>query len=126
MANANKLSLDRVYQAAFTLKEVARMTDLIYSPHFSGKNQVYLKTENLQVTGSFKLRGAYFKISKLNEDEKKAGIVACSAGNHARRHAAQFQSRRQSADDPELRRITLFRKRDPVFEPLANMRGRHA
>ena len=83
MANANKLSLDRVYQAAFTLKEVARMTDLIYSPHFSGKNQVYLKTENLQVTGSFKLRGAYFKISKLNEDEKKAGIVACSAGNHA-------------------------------------------
>ncbi len=83
MANANKLSLDRVYQAAFTLKEVARMTDLIYSPHFSGKNQVYLKTENLQVTGSFKLRGAYFKISKLNEEEKKAGIVACSAGNHA-------------------------------------------
>ena len=83
MANANKLSLDRVYQAAFTLKEVGRMTDLIYSPHFSGKNQVYLKTENLQVTGSFKLRGAYFKISRLNEEEKKAGIVACSAGNHA-------------------------------------------
>ena len=79
----NNLSLDRIYQAAFTLKDVARKTDLIYSPHFSGRNQVYLKTENLQVTGSFKLRGAYFKISKLTEEEKAAGIVACSAGNHA-------------------------------------------
>ena len=79
----NQLSLDRIYQAAFTLKDVARKTDLIYSPHFSGKNQVYFKTENLQVTGSFKLRGAYFKISKLTEDERAAGIVACSAGNHA-------------------------------------------
>ena len=83
MANGKKLSLDSVYQAAFKLKEVARMTDLIYSPHFSGKNQVYFKTENLQVTGSFKLRGAYYKISKLSDEEKKAGIVACSAGNHA-------------------------------------------
>ena len=83
MAKGNKLSLDKVYQASFTLKEVARKTDLIYSPHFSGKNQVYLKTENLQVTGSFKLRGAYYKISTLSDEEKKAGIVACSAGNHA-------------------------------------------
>ena len=65
------------------LKEAARKTDLIYSPHFSGKNEVYLKTENLQVTGSFKLRGAYFKISRLSDEEKSAGIVACSAGNHA-------------------------------------------
>ena len=80
---SNKLSLDRIYQAAFTLKDVARKTDLIYSPHFSGKNQVYFKTENLQATGSFKLRGAYFKISKLTDEEKAAGIVACSAGNHA-------------------------------------------
>ena len=79
----NRLSLDRIYQAAFALKDVARKTDLIYSPHFSGKNQVYFKTENLQVTGSFKLRGAYFKISKLTDEEKAAGIVACSAGNHA-------------------------------------------
>ena len=83
MSKGNKLSLDKVYQASFTLKEVARKTDLIYSPHFSGKNQVYLKTENLQVTGSFKLRGAYYKISTLSDEEKNAGIVACSAGNHA-------------------------------------------
>ena len=79
----NTLSLDRIYQAAFALKDAARKTDLIYSPHFSGKNQVYFKTENLQVTGSFKLRGAYFKISRLSDEEKSAGIVACSAGNHA-------------------------------------------
>ncbi|MBR1986567.1 MAG: threonine ammonia-lyase [Mogibacterium sp.] len=83
MGSKNGLSLDRVYQASFALKDVARKTDLIYSPHFSNGNEVYLKTENLQVTGSFKLRGAYFKISRLNEEEKAAGIVACSAGNHA-------------------------------------------
>jgi len=83
MGSSNKLSLDRIYQASFALKEVARTTDLIYSPHFSNGNEVYLKTENLQVTGSFKLRGAYFKISRLSEEEKKAGIIACSAGNHA-------------------------------------------
>ena len=81
--NVNKLTLDRVYQASYVLKDVARWTDLIYSPHFSGDNQVYFKTENLQVTGSFKLRGAYFKISQLNDEQKKAGIIACSAGNHA-------------------------------------------
>ena len=83
MGSKKGLSLDRVYQASFALKDVARKTDLIYSPHFSRDNEVYLKTENLQATGSFKLRGAYFKISKLSEEEKAAGIVACSAGNHA-------------------------------------------
>ena len=87
----NQLSLDRIYQAAFALKDVARKTDLIYSPHFSGRNQVYLKTENLQVTGSFKLRGAYFKISRLSEEDKAAGIVACSAGNHAQGVALSAQ-----------------------------------
>ncbi len=83
MAKDKKLSLDRIYQAAYVLKDVARKTDLIYSPHFSKKNQVYLKTENLQATGSFKLRGAYFKISQLSDEDRAAGIVACSAGNHA-------------------------------------------
>ena len=81
--NIEGLTLDKVYQASYILKDVARKTDLIYSPHFSKKNQVYLKTENLQATGSFKLRGAYFKISQLTEEQKRAGIVACSAGNHA-------------------------------------------
>lgn len=77
------LTLDKVYQAAFVLKEAARKTDLIYSQKLSGKSEIYLKTENLQVTGSFKLRGAYYKISQLSDEQKKAGIIACSAGNHA-------------------------------------------
>lgn len=77
------LTLDKVYHAAYILKEVARQTDLIYAPELSHDTQLYLKTENLQVTGSFKVRGAYYKISQLNEEQKKAGIIACSAGNHA-------------------------------------------
>ena len=72
MGSKNGLSLDRVYQASFALKDVARKTDLIYSPHFNNGNEVYLKTENLQVTGSFKLRGAYYKISQLTAEQKKA------------------------------------------------------
>lgn len=91
MDNERGLSLDRIYQAAFALKDVARKTDLIYSPHLSRNNQVYLKTENLQVTGSFKLRGAYFKISRLSDEDKAAGIVACSAGNHAQGVALSAQ-----------------------------------
>ena len=77
------VTLDKVYQAAFTLKEVARMTDLIAAEKLSADGNLYLKTENLQTTGSFKVRGAYYKISMLSEEEKKKGIVACSAGNHA-------------------------------------------
>ena len=72
--------MESVYGAAEKLKEVARKTSLIESSQFKG---VYLKTENLQVTGSFKLRGAYYKISTLSEKEKERGVVACSAGNHA-------------------------------------------
>ena len=77
------LTLDKIYHAAYVLKEVARMTDLIAAPKLPTKAELYLKTENLQVTGSFKLRGAYYKISQLNEEQKAAGIIACSAGNHA-------------------------------------------
>ena len=77
------LTLDKIYQAAFTLKPVARRTDLLYAPNLSHDAQIYLKTENLQVTGSFKLRGAYNKIASLTEEQRAAGILACSAGNHA-------------------------------------------
>src|SRR5699024_11210620 len=77
------ITLDKIYHAAFVLKEVARRTDLIYAPNLLKDVELYLKTENLQVTGSFKLRGAYYKISQLTEEQKKAGIIACSAGNHA-------------------------------------------
>ncbi len=77
------LSLDKVYHAAFKLKEVIRPTDLIYAPKINPDAEVYLKTENLQVTGSFKVRGAYYKISTLSDEEKAKGVIACSAGNHA-------------------------------------------
>ena len=77
------LSLDKIYHAAYVLKEVARKTDLLHAPLLSSTANVYLKSENLQVTGSFKVRGAYYKISQLNEQQRAAGIIACSAGNHA-------------------------------------------
>ena len=77
------VTLDKVYHAAFVLKSVARKTDLIEAPKLSDDYTLYLKTENLQHTGSFKLRGAYYKISQLSQAQRDAGIVACSAGNHA-------------------------------------------
>lgn len=77
------LSLDKIYHARFVLKDVARKTDLIYAPKIDSESNVYLKTENLQNTGSFKLRGAYYKISQLSKEEKERGVIACSAGNHA-------------------------------------------
>ena len=77
------LTLDSLYQAAFALSSVARVTDLIRAPRMFPQNEVYLKTENLQLTGSFKLRGAYNKIHRLSEEEKAKGVVACSAGNHS-------------------------------------------
>ena len=77
------VTLDKIYHAAFVLKQVARRTDMIHAPKLSQDCELYLKTENLQLTGSFKLRGAYYKISQLSEAQRAAGIIACSAGNHA-------------------------------------------
>ena len=77
------VTLDKIYHAAFVLKQVARKTDLIHASKLDSNCTLYLKTENLQLTGSFKLRGAYYKISQLSEEQRKAGIIACSAGNHA-------------------------------------------
>lgn len=77
------LTLDCIYRASFALKDVIRRTDLIYAPQINPESQVYLKPENLQYTGSFKLRGACYKISRLTDEEKERGVIACSAGNHA-------------------------------------------
>ena len=77
------LTLDKVYHARFVLNDVIRNTDLIHAPKISTDCDVYLKTENLQITGSFKVRGAYYKISQLSAEEKAKGVIACSAGNHA-------------------------------------------
>ena len=77
------LTLDKIYHAAYTLRPVIRKTDIIYAPNLSKDAYIYLKTENLQITGSFKVRGAYYKISRLSPEEKARGVIACSAGNHA-------------------------------------------
>ena len=77
------LTLDNVYRASYVLKDVVRKTDVIYAPKLCPGTELYLKTENLQVTGSFKIRGAYYKMSKLTDEERARGVIACSAGNHA-------------------------------------------
>ena len=77
------LTIDKVYKASHILKEVSRETDMILAPNIRQGTNIYLKTENLQVTGSFKIRGSYFKISQLSDEEKAKGVIACSAGNHA-------------------------------------------
>lgn len=77
------LTLDKIYHAAYVLKSVARRTDMIHATKLCNGFEMFLKTENLQLTGSFKLRGAYYKISQLTDSERKAGVIACSAGNHA-------------------------------------------
>ena len=77
------ITLDSIYRASFALKNIIRRTDLIYAPQINPESQIYLKPENLQYTGSFKLRGACYKIACLTEEEKKKGVIACSAGNHA-------------------------------------------
>ena len=76
------LTLDKIYSARFALNSVLRHTDLIKTS-LREDCEVYLKPECLQVTGSFKVRGAYYKISQLSEEEKARGVIACSAGNHA-------------------------------------------
>ncbi|TQI68107.1 threonine ammonia-lyase [Clostridium sp. KNHs216] len=76
-------TMDKIYHAEAVLKDVVHRTELIYAPHINHESEVYLKPENLQRTGSFKVRGAYYKISQLSEAERAKGVIACSAGNHA-------------------------------------------
>ncbi|MBQ7064579.1 MAG: threonine ammonia-lyase [Firmicutes bacterium] len=77
------ITLDKIYHASYVLKEVVRRTDLIPAPTLCPGSEIYIKPENLQITGSFKVRGAYYKISRLSEEERRRGVIACSAGNHA-------------------------------------------
>ncbi len=77
------LEISEIFNAAAVLKDVARLTAIIPAPQLCPGLDIYLKTENLQLTGSFKLRGAYYKISQLTDEEKSRGVIACSAGNHA-------------------------------------------
>lgn len=77
------LEISEIYKASDVLKGVINKTQLIYAPKINAESHIYLKPENLQFTGSFKLRGAYYKISQLSDEEKSRGVIACSAGNHA-------------------------------------------
>ncbi|MDO4159075.1 MAG: threonine ammonia-lyase [Prevotellaceae bacterium] len=77
------LNLDNFYKARYVLSKILRNTDLVSAPKLNPESEIYLKPESLQITGSFKIRGAYYKISQLTEEEKKKGVIACSAGNHA-------------------------------------------
>ena len=77
------LQLDNFYKARYVLDKVIRRTDLVHALAINSESDVYLKPECLQKTGSFKIRGAYYKISQLTDEEKAKGVIACSAGNHA-------------------------------------------
>ena len=77
------LTIDKLFQASLVLKDIIRPTPLVKAYGLAPECDLYLKPENLQHTGSFKLRGSGFKIAMLSEEEKKKGVIACSAGNHA-------------------------------------------
>ena len=79
------LTLDKFEEASEAVRKVTQETKLVYSDYFSEQtgNRVYLKPENMQFTGAYKLRGAYYKISTLSEEERNRGLITASAGNHA-------------------------------------------
>ena len=79
------LTLEKFEEASEIVKKVTQDTKLVYSDYFSAQtgNKVYLKPENMQMTGAYKLRGAYYKISTLSEEERAKGLITASAGNHA-------------------------------------------
>ena len=82
---AEGLTLEKFEEATEAVSKVISETKLVYSEHFSNMtgHKVYFKPENMQYTGAYKVRGAYYKISTLTEEEKKRGLITASAGNHA-------------------------------------------
>lgn len=82
---SDMLTLEKFEEASEIVKKVTSETKLIYSEYLSGQtgNKVYLKPENMQLTGAYKLRGAYYKISTLSPEEREKGLITASAGNHA-------------------------------------------
>lgn len=80
-----ELTLEKFEEACEVVKKVTMETKLVYSDYFSAQtgNKVYLKPENMQFTGAYKLRGAYYKMSTLSEEERQKGLITASAGNHA-------------------------------------------
>ena len=86
-----QLNMHEVYRASYVLKPIIRETLLIPSSKVREGAQIFIKPENLQVTGSFKVRGASYMVSQLSEEEKERGVIACSAGNHAQGVALSAQ-----------------------------------
>ena len=70
------LTLDKIYHASYVLKDVIRQTNIVQARGICDDCDVYLKPENLQITGSFKVRGSGYKISQLTEEEKARGVIA--------------------------------------------------
>ena len=77
------LTIDKIFHASVVLKNIIRQTAIVHTEGITETCSLFLKPENLQKTGSFKLRGSGYKISMLSEEEKSRGVIACSAGNHA-------------------------------------------
>lgn len=77
------LTLDKVFDAQTVLKNIIRETNVVRAYGIAPECELYLKPENLQITGSFKVRGSAYKIAMLSKEEKEKGVIACSAGNHA-------------------------------------------
>lgn len=85
MGDRRMLTLEKFEEASEIVKQVTQETKLIHSKYFSEQtgNKIYLKPENMQLTGAYKVRGAYYKISTLSEEERAKGLITASAGNHA-------------------------------------------
>ena len=85
MYMSEMLTLEKFEEAAEKVKEVTLETKLVYSEYLSEQTggKIYLKPENMQFTGAYKVRGAYYKISSLSDEERARGLITASAGNHA-------------------------------------------
>ena len=104
-------TIENFVKAKEKLSKVLLETNLIYSPIFSDEsgNEIYIKLENLQKTGSFKIRGAYNKISNLTDNEKQRGVVASSAGNHA-------QGVAYAAEESGIKAVIVMPKSTPLIK----------
>ena len=104
-------TIENFVKAQKKLSKVLLETNLIYSPIFSDEsgNEIYIKLENLQKTGSFKIRGAYNKISNLTDNEKQRGVVASSAGNHA-------QGVAYAAEESGIKAVIVMPKSTPLIK----------
>ena len=107
------LTLPKFEEASEIVKKVTQETKLVYSKYFSEQtgNKVYLKPENMQLTGAYKLRGAYYKISTLSEEERAKGLITASAGNHAQgvAYAAKCYGAKAVIVMPTTTRATALR-----------------